>query len=198
MKDEDPRIHLTRICRLAYDRRLLDSAGGNVTHRLGDRIYMTRSFAGPRRQWDLRPEDVLVLDREGTILAGEGELSREAAVHLRCYRMLESAGAVFHAHSLNLMPFIALEQPIPPMTEQVDKYGPLEFCKWAPAHSGDLAVHVVDALKPRESRIAEHPIATLVPRHGIFVVGANLDATYDCLERLDRNAYTALMSRLVR
>lgn len=197
MKEEEPRLHLTRICRLAYDRRLLDSAGGNVTHRQGDRIYMTRSFAGPRHQWDLRPEDILVLDLEGNILAGEGVLSREAKVHLLCYRELPQAGAVFHAHSLNLMPFIALEKPLPPMTEQTDKYGEIGYCSWAPAHSPDLATHVVERLRPQAAKIAEHPVAVMAPRHGIFVAGADLDAAYDCLERLDRNAYVALMSRLL-
>src|SRR5688572_28763584 len=77
---EDPRTHLIRVCKLAYDRKLLDSAGGNVTVRHGERVYMSRSYAGGEHQWNLRPEDVLVLDLEGQTLAGEGEFSREGAV----------------------------------------------------------------------------------------------------------------------
>ena len=37
----------------------------------------------------------------------------------------------------------------------------------------------------------------MIPRHGIFVVGTDLNTTYDTLERIDRNAYIALMSRLL-
>ncbi len=195
---EDPRVHLARICKLAYDRQLLDSAGGNVTTRFGDRIYMTRSYSGARYQWNLRPDDILVLDCDGNILAGEGEFSREGAVHLACYREFPEAGCVFHAHSLNLMPFVALQAPIPPLSEQTDKFGELGFCKWAATHTDALADNVVDALKLQREALPQHPIATLIPRHGIFLVGLDLNITYDTLERLDRNAYMVLMARLLR
>lgn len=194
---EDPREHLARIGKLAYDRKLLDSAGGNITTRFGDRVYMSRSYAGGRHQWELRPEDVLVLDLQGNILAGEGEFSREGAVHLRCYQAFPEAGCVFHAHSLNVMPFVVTGTPIPPMSEQTDKYGPIGFCEWAATHTEQLAVNVVEGLKPQAHLIPRHPIATMIPRHGIFVVGNDLNNTYDTLERIDRNAYIALMARLL-
>lgn len=194
---EDPRVHLARIGKLAFDRKLLDAAGGNITTRFGDRVYMSRSYAGGRHQWDLRPEDVLVLDLDGNVLAGEGEFSREGAVHMACYGAFPEAGCVFHAHSLNIMPWVSREIPIPPMSEQTDKFGPIGFCKWAATHTPELAVNVVEALRPQADHIPKHPIATLIPRHGIFVVGADLNLTFDALERIDRNAYIALMARLL-
>lgn len=194
---EDPRVHLVRVCKLAYDRKLLDSAGGNVTTRFGERVFMTRSYAGGRHQWNLRPEDILVLDLEGSILAGEGEFSREGAVHMACYRAFPAAGCVFHAHSLNIMPFVALEIPIPAMSEQTDKYGPIAFCRWAATHTPELAENVVEALRAQAPELDGRPIATLIPRHGIFVVGTDLNSAYDALERIDRNAYMALMARLL-
>ena len=71
------------------------------------------------------------------------------------------------------------------------------FCEHAATHTQELAVNVVEALKPQADQIKQHPIATLLPRHGIFVVGANLDTTYDALERIDRGAYYHLMGRLL-
>lgn len=195
---EDPRAHLARIAKLAYDRKLLDSAGGNITTRFGDRVYMTRSYAGGHHQWELRPEDILVLDLDGAILAGDGEFSREGAVHMACYQEFPEAGCVFHAHSLNIMAFVATETPIPAMSEQTDKFGPIGFCEWAATHTQQLAINVVAALKPLSHQLPKQPIATLIPRHGIFLVGADLNAAYDALERIDRNAYIALMARLLR
>lgn len=165
---EDPREHLVRVCKLAYDRKLLDSAGGNVTTRFGDRVYMSRSYAGGRHQWELTPQDVLVLDMDGNTLAGEGEFSREGAVHMACYHAFPDAGCVFHAHSLNIMPFVSQGVPIPSMSEQTDKYGPIGFCEWAATHTKELAVNVVAGLRPQADRIAQHHIATLIPRHGIL------------------------------
>jgi L-fuculose-phosphate aldolase len=194
---EDPREHLVRICKLAYDRKFLDAAGGNVTTRFGERVYMTRSYAGGQHQWNLRPEDILVLDLEGTVLAGEGEFSREGAVHMACYHAFPEAGCVFHAHSLNIMPFVATQTPMPARSEQTDKYGTIGFCKWAATHTPELAVNVVEALRPQAHLLPKQAIATMIPRHGIFVAATNLDVAYDALERLDRNAYIALMARLL-
>ena len=194
---DDPREHLVRVCKLAYDRKLLDSAGGNVTTRSGDRVYMTRSYAGGRHQWNLRPEDILVLDLDGNLLAGEGEFSREGAVHMACYHAFEAAGCVFHAHSLNVMPFVVKGVPIPPMSEQTDKYGPIGFCEWAATHTPELAVNVVAAFRPQAHLLPKQPIATMIPRHGIFLAGKDLNSTYDALERIDRNAYIALIARLL-
>lgn len=195
---EDPREQMVRIAKLAYDRELLDSAGGNITTRHGDTIYMSRSYAGGEHQWDLRTRDILKLDLEGNVLDGEGEFSREGAVHMACYHAFPEAGCVFHAHSLNIMAFVATGVPIPPMSEQTDKYGPIGFCKWAATHTPELADNVVEGLRPYADQLAKHPIATLIPRHGIFVVGTNLNTTYDTLERIERNAYIALMSRLLK
>src|SRR5689334_24994577 len=88
----DPRERMAAICRMAYDRKLLDSAGGNLTVRVGERVYMSRSYAGGKWQWQLGPEDFLVLDLDGQVLGGAGEFSREGAVHMACYRAFPDAG----------------------------------------------------------------------------------------------------------
>jgi L-fuculose-phosphate aldolase len=188
---------MAQICRLAFDRKLLDSAGGNLTVRAGERVYMSRSYSGAKWQWQVRPEDFLVLDLDGQVLAGEGEVSREGAVHMACYRAFPEAGCVFHAHPLNVMTFVSTLTPIPPTSEQTDKFGVIGFCEHAPTHTEQLAVNVVEGLRPQAEKLPKHPIATLVPRHGIFVVGAGLETTYDALERIDRGAYYHLMGRLL-
>lgn len=194
----DIRVRMSEICRLAYDRHLLDSAGGNLTVRLGDRVYMSPRYAGARKQWQLEPDDILVVDLEGSILAGAGEISRESAVHLAIYRTFEAAGCVFHSHALNVMSFVSAGLPIPPSSEQTDKFGTIGYCEWGPTHTDRLAECVVDGLRGTGDQLASHPIATLVPRHGIFIAGADLDTTYDALERIDRGAHMVIASRLLR
>ncbi|MBI3911425.1 MAG: class II aldolase/adducin family protein [Armatimonadetes bacterium] len=194
----DPRSEMARICRLAYERRLLDSAGGNLSVRADDCVYLSRRYAGARQQWELTGDDFLVCDLEGNRLGGHGDLSRETAAHLACYRAFPEAGCVFHAHPLNVMVFVSAGVPIPPSSEQTDKFGPIGFCQHAPAHSHELAHYVVEGLRPQADQIPQHAIAILVPRHGIFVVGKDLNAAYDGLERIDRAAYMALMARLLR
>src|SRR5262245_55489950 len=103
----DIRERMAAICRLAYERHLLDSAGGNLTVREGEWVYMSPRYAGQRRQWQLNAEDFLVVDLDGNLLAGSGEISRETAVHLAAYRAFPEAGCVFHAHASNVMVFVS-------------------------------------------------------------------------------------------
>jgi L-fuculose-phosphate aldolase len=194
----DMREKMASICRMAYERRLLDSAGGNLTVRDGEHVYMSPRYAGSKQQWQLDAEDFLVVDLAGNILAGSGQISRESAVHLAVYENFPAAGCVFHAHPFNLMVFVAAGVPLPPASEQTDKYGTIGFCEWAATHTKELAVNVVAGLQPLAGRLEQHPIATLIPRHGIFLAGRDLDSCYDALERIDRAAYIHLMARLLK
>jgi L-fuculose-phosphate aldolase len=193
----DPRVQMAAICRMLYDRKLFDSAGGNLTVRVGDRIYMSPRYAGSRRRWQLDAEDFLVLDREGTLLAGRGEISREGEMHLAIYRSFPLAGAVLHAHSENIMVFVSRCRPIPVTSEQTDKYGTIEFVEHAPSHSKELGENVVAGLLPKRDALESHGIACLIPRHGIVCVAQDLDVVYDTLERIDRGARMHLLGLLL-
>ncbi len=185
----DPRIHLCELAGLAYNRRLLDSAGGNFSARVGDRMYCTPRYAGSKRQWRVRPEEIVVMDLEGRKLDGEGELSREIRMHMGIYRAFPEAGGVCHAHPYNVLVFASLRRPIPPTSEQTEKYGVIEMCEEQPAHSPDLARAVVEALARKQPLLAKHAIACLIPYHGITVAGRDLDDAYDALERIDGSAH---------
>ncbi|MCB0150463.1 MAG: class II aldolase/adducin family protein, partial [Caldilineaceae bacterium] len=63
---------------------------------------------------------------------------------------------------------------------------------FAPAHSADLARHVVDGLRGREASIRKQAAAVLLPKHGIIVAGLDLWAAIDALERIDWNAWCIL------
>src|SRR5262249_44949235 len=133
----------------------------------------------------------------GAILAGRGEISRETEMHLAVYASLPLAGAVFHAHSENIMVFASQCRPIPPTSEQTDKYGPIELVQHAPSHTVELGECVVAALLPGQAALEQPGTACLIPRHGIVCVARDLDTVYDTLERIDRGARMYLLGRLL-
>src|SRR6478672_6508994 len=47
---------------------------------------------------EVRPEDVLVLDLEGTRLAGEGPVHLEYVLHTEIYKARPDVGSVVHSH----------------------------------------------------------------------------------------------------
>jgi ribulose-5-phosphate 4-epimerase/fuculose-1-phosphate aldolase len=63
--DSDPRPLMVEIAHLLYERRLTNSAGGNMSCRVGDRIYITPRYLGSKHRWRLREAMVLVCDADG-------------------------------------------------------------------------------------------------------------------------------------
>ncbi|HZP82942.1 MAG TPA: class II aldolase/adducin family protein [Chthonomonadaceae bacterium] len=183
------RAQIAEIGRLIYDRRLSDSAGGNISQRASDgNIYMSPRYTGSRLHWQLTPEQVVCVSPEGDLLEGDGELSREVRMHLAIYKHFPECNGICHAHPYNILVFASAERPLPPTSEQTDKYGTIPLIQFAKAHSNELAEAVVAALLPQREKLQKHAIACLLPRHGITVAGRDLNDAYDALERLDGSA----------
>ncbi|MGQ9697010.1 MAG: class II aldolase/adducin family protein [Armatimonadota bacterium] len=195
----DIKEELIRVCALIYQRRLSDSAGGNVSVRSGGKIYVTPRYMGSRRRWQITAEEIVELDadRAQEQAAEHPMVSREVKVHLAVYQAFERAGAVIHAHPENLMVFASAECPLPPTSDQTAKFGTVPVVPYAKAHTQALADVVVEALRPMADGLENHGIACILPRHGVVIVGRDLDDAYDTLERLDGSARIYLMRRLL-
>lgn len=195
---EDMRRFIAELGAIAYARFLTDTAGGNISARVGDVILMTPRYAGSRFLWRLRPEQVLVLDLQANKLEGDGEVSREYRVHCKLLNEFYPDGtAVFHGHARNVLVFCAAERPIPPVLYATEKFGTVEHVRDAPAHSQELADHIAAAMHPLRERLRKQAAAVLAPKHGLFVLGRDLEAAFDAAERIEGNAYCVLMSRLL-
>jgi len=182
------------------ERNLTDLAGGNISIRVDDCIAMSPSYAGTRKFWQLQPEDVLVLDLNGNSLEGAGKISREAPTHLKLLNSFYPQGkAVIHAHARNIMVFCAAVQPIPPVLEYTYKFGEIKQAEYARGgvHNEKLAENVYQALKGQEERMANQAAAVMVPWHGLFAIGRDLNATLDAVERIEVNAYSILMGKIL-
>ena len=184
------------IGRILFDRHLTDACGGNISLRVGDVYCMSPTLAGHMRQWQLDADDVLVVNREREIIAGDGKLTRETAVHFGLHENYGEFGtAVIHCHPKNLMVFTCMNKPMPPIMEATRKFGVTPTIEYAPAHSPKLGERIVASMKGREKRIVGHAAGTIAPWHGLFLMGKHLQAALDAVERLDTNAYVLMMSQ---
>ena len=194
---QEMRAKIAELGALMFDRHLTDMAGGNISARVGDVICITPRYAGSKFRWQLRPEQVLVMDLQGKQLEGEGEASREAKVHVRLLNEFPDGKAVVHGHARNALVFCAAGQPIPPVLEDTLKFGEIKVAEFAPAHSLQLADNIAAVLRGQESRIRTQAAAVVAPWHGLFVLGKDLDAAVDAIERIDTNARCILLGRLL-
>jgi len=192
------REKMVEIGRTMYHRLLTDGAGGNISARIEDKIIMSPRYAGSKWHWQLRPEHYLILDLEGNKLEGEGEVSREYRVHITLLNEFYPACAsVVHGHARNVLVFCAAQKPIPPVLYQTDKFGVIQHVRDAPAHSQELADNIAEVMRPQTERIRKGAVAAMAPRHGLFVLGKDIETAYDSADRIEGNAYCVLMSKFL-
>lgn len=193
---DQARILLAKVGSIMYKKGLTDLAGGNISLRVEDKVVMSPSLAGTYKFWEIKPEDVLVLDLDGNKLEGNGKISREAVTHLMMLNRFYPFGkAVIHAHPKNVLVFCATNQPIPPVLECTQKYGEIRVVEYA--HGGiqnkQLAENIYSGLEDQKERIKEYAAAVIAPWHGIFSVGRDLESVLDTIDRIETNARCILM-----
>lgn len=192
----EARSKIAAVGQALFDRHLTDAGGGNISIRAGNRVCISPSLSGQSKRWSIDPADVLVIDLDGKIIEGEGTLSRESNVHLALHNNFADYGnAVIHAHPRNVMVFAAMAMAMPPVLEATQKFGVVQCIEYAPAHSVQLAQHVLNAIKGQEERIRKHAAGVIAPWHGIFLIGKDIDCAFDAVERFDTNAYCILMAQ---
>lgn len=190
----DPRPLMVEIARLLYERYLTNSAGGNMSCRVGERIYVTPRGLGSTHRWQLREEMVLVFDAGLNPLEGDPHMvSRESRMHFACYRRFPEVNGVIHAHPRYLSAFAAAGRPVVPTNEYTEKFGTVEVVPPLPSHSQALADAVVEKLAPRQEALKKHGLGLILAWHGVVTVGRDLADAYDTLERLEWSAHTLLM-----
>src|SRR5204862_264441 len=89
-----------RVVRSREDPELTPGAHPSGAGRAGARIPGTNTFLLPTRRSPGLAEaaDLLVIDTEGKLLAGEGEPNSEFWIHARLYAARPDVGGVVHAH----------------------------------------------------------------------------------------------------
>jgi L-fuculose-phosphate aldolase len=153
--------------RLGADGLVLGTAG-NVSARAGDLVAVTPTGAVLER---LTAEDVVVVDLEGTLVAGGLSPTSELELHLGIYRRY-GAGAVVHAHSPIATALACVVEELPAIHYQLLALGgPLRVAPYATFGSRELAELTLDALEGRT--------AALMANHGMIAFSPHLDGAME-------------------
>ncbi|MEG0378484.1 MAG: class II aldolase/adducin family protein [Eubacterium sp.] len=92
---------------------------GNVSVRLDDKLMMVT----PSRidYADLKPEDMVIVDMEGTKVEGAHNPTSEMHVHRLIYVKRPDVGAVVHCHPVYASAMCAAKSGIPPIFEEMSQ-----------------------------------------------------------------------------
>ncbi len=168
-------------------------AGGNVSMREGNEIFISPAHSGSRMQWQLKEADIVQGNVNDDAFLRNPQFSREGKAHVAIYRNFPEVKGVIHAHAFHVLPFCAAGRTIPPILEDTEKFGVIECVQEAHAHSQALADNIIAGLRGKEERIRVQAAAVLLPRHGLIVAGKTLFDALDAVERIDWNAYCLIV-----
>lgn len=199
---EDPRPLMIELAALMYSRKLTNSAGGNLSCRIGDLLYITQRYTGSKHQWKLTKDMILVFDCSGlkddpmaemTCLEGDPAMvSRESNMHFGCYRNFSEINGVIHAHPFNLNVFAATGEAVVPTNQYTEKFGTMGVIPNVASHSQELADAVVEELMPKREVLSKNGLGLILRWHGVLCVGRNMADAYDTLDRLEWSAHALL------
>jgi len=167
---------------------LVTWTSGNVSGRDPETGYVVIKPSGVRYE-AMRAEDMVVVDLEGHVVEGHLKPSVDAATHVYVYRHRPDVFGMVHTHSTFATAFAAAGRPIPVfLTAMADEFGgPIPIGAYCEIGGEEIGRELVRS-------IGASP-AILIKSHGVFTVGASVEAAVKAavmVEDVARTVYYAL------
>lgn len=187
-EEAEARDAIVEVGRRLWARGLVGGAEGNVSVRLDGKLIATPSGAC---KGFLKPDDLVLTDLEGRLLAGAGRPSSELRMHLRIYRSRSDVRAVVHAHPPIATGFAiageALDECVVP--EVIASLGRVPIVPYGTPSTEELP----DRMAPY---VASHD-ALLLANHGVVTFASSLTRAIDLMESIEQAARSLLTARLL-
>ena len=155
----------------AYRAGLFAGTSGNMSAycRAENIMYITPTSV---RYETMKPDDVVAMRLDGTVLGGEKQPSSEWRMHAAVYRAFPDTGAVFHTHSPHATAFAVVHRPIPATLIEMHFFlgGDVPCAKYARPGT--------DAVGENAAAVLAGKGGCLLENHGVLSVGRDLDEAY--------------------
>ncbi len=174
---------------LMAENRLVTGSSGNVSVRWEDGCLITATSIPYDR---LEAEQIIEIDKDGTVVSGKGEASSEWQMHVAIYKQRKDANAIVHTHSLYATAAAIALSTLPVVHDE----GKILFGNEIPVAvhhdpgTSDLAEAVVEAL--------DDGCAALIAYHGSVAVGKTLDTSFATAQKIEETAELYYRSQQLR
>ncbi len=174
---EIERREIVHYGRRMVHRSLTTGTGGNLSLVNRERGLMAISPSGIEYE-AMQPEDVVVVDGRGQVVAGELKPSSEISLHRALYGARSDIGAIVHTHSVYATTFACLNREIPAVHYLVGYAGDrVPVAPYATFGTEALARNTAEAIGCCN--------AVLLQNHGLVAVGPTLAAAFACAEEVE-------------
>jgi len=163
-QEKDMMMETERKLLMEYGKKLINAGltkgtGGNLSIFDRELGYMAITPSGIDF-FEIRPEDMVILDLEGNQIEGERTPSSEWEMHLIQYQNRRDINAVIHAHTMYATVLGCLHWSLPASHYMIAVAGPTVQCaSYATYGTHELAVNAAKAMENRNAVIlANHEI----------------------------------------
>jgi len=165
----------------AYRAGLFSGTSGNMSCYLHDegKIPITPTSV---RYETLRPEDIVVMRLDGTVLEGRFKPSSEWRMHAVIYEKFPKVSAVFHTHSPYATAFAAVRKSIPAILieSRIFLGGEIRCAEYATPGTREVGLAASEVLEGRGG--------CTLSNHGVLAVGSDLAEAYLRAEYIEDTA----------
>lgn len=165
-----------------YGKRLVTSGltkgtGGNLSIYNREKRLFCISPTGID-YFDIKPEDVVVMDLEGKIIEGDKKPSSEVEMHRIFYANREDIDAIIHTHTMYSTTLACLNWSLPPVHYMVALAGlDVRCAKYATYGTKELAENAFEAMRDR--------YAVLLANHGLLAGAKDLANAFNITEEIE-------------
>lgn len=141
---------------------------GHLSARNPGQSYMHMKPSGMGLD-ELSPQDVILIDMDGNMLAGKGKRHQEYPIHTEIYKMYPQVNCVIHSHPFFSIIISASKEPLRPINHDGVLFDDLPIFKETGAliKTPEQGREVAKCLRGRK--------AMLMTNHGVVVTGSTVE-----------------------
>lgn len=174
---EKERLELVEYGKKLITHNLTKGTGGNLSiyDRKNGMVAITPSGID---FFEIKPEDIVVVDINGNILDGDKKPSSELAMHMIFYKNREDINSVIHAHTTYTTVLGCLRWELPPTHYMIAVAGNNVRCAdYATFGTKELAENAYEGMKDRK--------AVILANHGILAGTTDLANAFNIIEEIE-------------
>ncbi len=159
------------------DRRLTTGSGGNISVYNREKNLVAISPSG-LDYYETTPEDIVILDIDGTLVEGKHRPSSEAGMHLAFYKNRADVSGIVHTHSKFATAIACMGWELPAVHYLIGMAGHRVKCT-------GYATYGSDELAKKALETIEDSNAVLLANHGLIALGEDVDRAFSTAEHLE-------------
>jgi len=190
MKLEDARAQVVDYCHKLERSALASGTSGNISVFDGEQKLMAIS-PGAMDYDCMQPEDIVLMDLDGTVVESHRRPSSEWSMHLACYRTRADLRAVVHTHSPAATTLAVLGLELPAVHYMIALSGRSSIAI-APYHLYGTA-----ALGKAATDALQGGYACLLESHGVLAAGPSLHHAWSTAQQVEFCAQLYLRAKSI-